>query len=146
MPLDLNNIHLQQSYYSHPPFSRVLGRKLFLLHMVTFIWCLKNAIRCREEKDNAPWTYFILVSSSISLFSSRLASTTCFLLSDNELKLLQIELAPQNNELSVQHANRVAFKQLSQRTYERAVTESVPNKSLRDIIPDAFWRSVQSRG
>lgn len=53
---------------------------------------------------------------------------------------------PQNNQLSVQHANHVAFNQLSQRTYERAVTEGVPNKSLRDIILDAFWRSVQSRG
>lgn len=51
----------------------------------------------------------------------------------------------QDEELSAQHTDNVAFDQLTQRVYDRAVKDDVLNSRLHFTILDAFWRSDQHR-
>ena len=47
----------------------------------------------------------------------------------------------QDEELSIEDANHVAFKKLSQRPHDRAVKESMTNSLLQITAPAALWRN-----
>lgn len=111
--------------------------------ILTFSWCLKNA---DDEKRETIHYEFLSSSSSLPPLSSQQASTeawrasSCLTASSNCYK----QKWHPGKQLSMQHADYVAFNNVTQWAYHQAVKRGVLNRLLHSITPGAFWWSDQS--
>lgn len=93
MPFKISSLYSHQSHNSQPLFSKLLGRKTLLLYTdINLQLMLKERNQMMGERERERGNSFILVvHTTILIIASKHRSTWCFLLSENELTLLQTE-------------------------------------------------------